>query len=271
MVVRLHLLSLALYALTAVLLGISLARSDRRPPRLVTVAVALALGAHLWALASYTAQWNELPLVGLGPAVSSLAFLIGLGSLGVALLGKAGPLGLVLIPVVALLLAMAAWVGIEPAGEPRAFRGVWFVLHVVFAFIGYVGLTVAFAAGLMYLLQFRELKNKRFGAIFRFFPPLETLDRMGRLGLLGGFVFLTLGLILGWAWTVTFQRSLVPGNPQVIWGVITWTVFVAALLLRTGSGRPSHRGAVASVVGFLVVVAAYLLLRIQLPAGGVFL
>ncbi|HEV2129702.1 MAG TPA: cytochrome c biogenesis protein CcsA [Longimicrobiaceae bacterium] len=271
MIEGLHLFCLLLYSLAALLLVLSLARGDRRLPRFATWVVALALTVHLGALAAYTARWEQLPLVGLGPVLSTLALLIGLGSLAAALLGPTRPLGLVLVPMVALLVGVAAWVGIEPVGEPMAFGGIWFVLHVVFAVIGYAGLTLAFAAGLMYLLQFRELKSKRFGAIFRFFPPLETLDSLGRRGLLLGFPFLSLALVLGWAWTVTFQRSLEPRNPQVIWGVITWAVFVGALLARLGGGRRAHRAALASVVGFLVVVVAYLLLRVQLSRGGVFL
>ena len=81
-----------------------------------------------------------------------------------------------------LMLGVGMAVGVAPAGEAQAFQSIWLVLHVIFALVGYVGLTVAFAAGLMYLMQFRELKSKHFGAIFRFFPPLETLDRLGRLG-----------------------------------------------------------------------------------------
>lgn len=271
MIEGLHLFCLVLYAVAALLLLISLASGDRRLPRLATGMVTLTLAVHLGALAAYTVRWDQLPLVGLGPVLSTLALLIGLGSLAVALLGPTQPLGLVLTPVVALLVGVATWVGIEPVGEPRAFRGIWFVLHVVFAVIGYAGLTVAFAAGLMYLLQFRELKSKRFGAIFHFFPPLDTLDRLGRRGLLVGFPFLSLALVLGWAWTVTFQRSLELRNPQVIWGVLTWAVFAGALLARLGGGRRAQRGALASVVGFLVVVVAYLLLRVQLSRGGLFL
>jgi HemX protein len=145
------------------------------------------------------------------------------------------------------------------------------VLHVVFAFVGYVGLTVAFAAGLMYLLQFRELKSKHFGAIFRFFPPLETLDRLGRRGLFVGFPFHTLALVLGWAWTARFHGLAAPDGYKLVWVILSWVVFVVAILARLGGGRPSHRGAVASVVGFVVVVVLYLLLRAQLPDQGTFL
>jgi HemX protein len=169
----------------------------------------------------------------------------------------------VLVPVAAALAAVAEVAGLHPAEQELAFRGPWFTLHVVLAMLGYAGLTVAFAAGLMYLLQFRELKGKRFGAVFRFFPPLDTLDRIGRRALLVGLPFLTVALLLGWAWAERFGPPMGFGNPKVVWGVVTWLVFVVALAARSrGGAGPARRGALVSVIGFAVVVAAYLALRV---------
>jgi HemX protein len=263
--------ALTLYLVAAGFLALSLARGDRRLATVATWITGAAVLAHAGGLAAYTVRWGELPLVGLGPSLSVLGFLVGLGSLGVATLGRTGPLGLVLVPVGATLVGVALVVGVEPSGEPLAFRGVWFALHVLLALAGYAGLTVAFASGLMYLLQFRELKNKHFGAIFRFFPPLDTLDRMGKWALVAGLPSLTLALALGWAWTERFQRPLAPGNPKIVWGVLTWFLLVTALLARTGGGRRGYRGAVASVVAFVVVVAAYVVLRVGEGEGGGFL
>jgi len=226
---------------------------------------------HAAALATFTSRWGELPLVGLGPSLSSLAFLIAIGSLIVATVGRVGPLGLVLVPVVAAVLGAALLVGLEPQGEVRTFQGAWFVLHVVLAFAGYVALTVAFAAGLMYLLQFRQLKSKRFGAIFRFFPPLDTLERIGTRALLVGFPALTVALLLATAWVTRFPEPASPGNSHVVWGVLTWAVILVALLARVGGGRRGHRGALVSVLGFVVVVLTFLLLRAYFPQGGSFL
>jgi HemX protein len=267
----LHFGALLLYGMATALLAISFARNDQRLPTLASVVLGVGLALHAWGLAAFWAEWGELPLVGLGPSLSSLAFLVGVGTLIASTLGHAGTVGLVLAPVISLLTGVAVAVGVVPAGEPMAFRGVWFVLHVVFAFVGYVGLTVAFAAGLMYLLQFRELKSKHFGAIFRFFPPLETLDHLGHRGLLIGFPFLTLAMLLGGAWTVRFTGVADPGNTTLVWVVLSWVVFLVALLVRLGGGRRSHRGAVASVVGFVVVVLIYLVLRVQTTHGGTFL
>jgi ABC-type transport system involved in cytochrome c biogenesis permease subunit len=175
------------------------------------------------------------------------------------------------MPLVALLTGSALLVGLEPAGEPVAFQSGWFVLHIVFAFIGFSGLAVAFAAGLTYLLQHRQLKSKQFGAIFRFFPPLDTLDRLGRQGLLVGFPFLTLAVLLGWAWTANFAGSIEPGNPKLVWVVLSWLVFLSALLAGSGKGRKGERGALASVIGFVVVVVLYVIVRTQSAIPGSFL
>ena len=267
----LHLLTLALYALSAALLGVSMARSDRRLPGIASAVLASAIVAHAVALAGYVREFHELPLVGLGPSLSVFALLIAAGSLGLATLGRTGPVGLVLVPVAAAVAAVAEIVGVEPSRQVMAFQGPWFVFHVVLAFLGYAGLTVAFAAGLMYLIQFRELKSKHFGAIFRFFPPLDTLDRIGRGALIAGMSFLTLALLVGWAWTERFGRPMSPGNPKVVWGILSWLVFAAALGARMGGGRPARRAALASVVGFAVVLMGYVVLRLGETVGGAFL
>ena len=272
MTATLHLIVLALYALSAALLGASLARSgDRRLSRVSAWVLAAALAVHAADLVAYYREFGEPPLVGLGPSLTVLAFLIAGGSLGLATVGGTGPVGLILVPVAAIVAAIAEVAGVHPSGQVMAFRGPWFVLHVVLAFLGYAGLTVAFAAGLMYLVQFRELKNKRFGAVFRFFPPLDTLDRLGRAALWTGITFLTMALLVGWAWSERFGPSLSPGNPKVLWGVVSWLVFAAALAARLGGGRSARRAALASVLGFAVVWVWYLLLRVGEGPGGGFL
>ena len=57
-------------------------------------------------------------------------------------------------------------------------------------------MALAFIAAALYLLQFRELKARRFGQIFQLFPPLERLDQLNRFALVAGFPTLTLGVLL---------------------------------------------------------------------------
>jgi len=272
MVLTLHGLALGLYLAGAAGLAAALAGGRASVPRWCMAVIAAGLLCHGAALAAFASEFGELPLVGIAPSLSSLGFVIAVLATGAGGLGEGRPLGLVLVPLVALLVAVALALGMAPTGEELSFRGPWFALHVVLAFLSYAGLAVAFAAGLLYLLQFRELKGKRFGRMFRFFPSLVTLDRVGRWALAIGFPALSLALALGWAWTVRFQHSFAVRDPEVIWGLLTWVVFLAALAARRagGAGR-DRRGALASVIGFVVVVLMYVVLRLSMAEGRVFL
>lgn len=235
------------------------------------VAVA-AVAAHLAALARYTAVFGELPLVGLAPSLSSLALVMGLGLVATLALGEAARVGILLVPLIVLMEGVALALGIEPSMGVQDFRGAWFALHVTLAFAGYGGLALAAAAGFLYLLQFKELKTKRLGRLFHFIPPLATLDRLVRVGLVAGLVTLSLALALGWAWTVRFQNSFLGDDPtKILWAVFTWFVFVAALAIRSGGGARERQSALVTVVGFCLIVASYVVVRVTMVGGGAFL
>ena len=271
MVAILHGLALILYLLAASVLLRTLAGARPRVPQRGPAVLGVAVLAHGAGLAAYAAEHGELPLVGLAPSLSVFALLIAAFLFAVAFFREARTLGLVLLPLVSLMLAVALALGIRPSGEALTFRGPWLYLHVLLAFIGYAGLAVAFAAGLVYLLQFRELKGKRLGRVFRFFPSLDTLDVVGRRALAVGFPALTLALGLGWAWTIRFRHSFAIGEPEVLWGILTWFTFVAVIAARIGDPARGRRGALASVVGFAVVVLVYMVLRLTAAHGAAFL
>jgi HemX protein len=241
-------------------------------PRAGSAMMVAGVALHGLGLVGYTWQHAELPLVGLAPSLATLAFVIALFLFSTSLTGESRPVGLVLAPLTAVLLAIALVIGVAPTAEVIAFRGVWFYLHIVLAFIGYAGLAIAFAAGLLFLLQFRELKDKRLGRVFRFFPSLPVLDALNRRALTIGFPALTIALLVGWAWTVRFQPDFGLSEPQVIWGIITWFVFLFLLGMRVvRSADVQRRAALATVVGFVLVVLSYLVLRVFLTGGRVFL
>jgi HemX protein len=271
MVLLLHTLALLSYLLAGGVVAVTFATDRVTVPRASAALLAGGVGIHALALAAFVVRFAELPLVGLAPSFSTLAFLIGGFLLVATVAGEGRPVGLVLIPLIGVLLGAALVLGIAPAGEPLAFRGVWFAFHVVLAFIGYAGFAVAFAAGLCYLLQFRQLKGRHFGRVFRFFPALPTLDRLGRWGVLIGFPALTAALLLGWAWTARFRQTLAFTDPKIGWAVFTWLLLGSVLLARRGGAAGERRGAALSVVGFGLVVIAYLVLRLGLAGGRVFL
>lgn len=261
MVFILHALALLGYVAAGALLAASFAGGRTVVPRGGVALIGLAVATQLAGLVAFSIRFGELPLVGLAPSLSTLTFIIAVFLFFAALASDARPVGLVLLPVIALLLAVALALGVQPAGEVLAFRGVWFAFHVVLALVGLAGFAFVFAAGLLYLLQFRELKSKRFGRVFRFFPPLNTLDALGRSAAIVGFCALSVALALGWAWTIRFGNTLALRDPQVLWGLITWMAFAGVLGARLGGPKSDRRAALASVIGFGIVVLSFVVLR----------
>lgn len=219
-------------------------------------------GLHLAGLLLFISFYETLPLVGLGPASATLSLVLAAFVLGTSVEADLRASGLFLLPLLAALLGEAIWVGITPASLETGFRGPWFVFHVGTAFVGYAGLSLASAAGAMYVLQFRSLKEKRFGSVFRYFPSLRALDRLNRVGLGIGFPALSLGLVAGWSYTLTYGQGLALGNPQVMLGVVTWVVYLAAIASRFGRGWSEERSAIVSTAAFVVTLLVFVVLRI---------
>jgi HemX protein len=266
-----HFIALALY-LGAFLLWLRTLMAGARTGGALAKWTALAgVLVHLAAVVRYTLDFGELPLVGLGPSLSMLALLTGVGLVGALAVQEGERVGIVLLPLTVVLQAIALAAGIRPSGAVPEFRGLWFVLHASLGLAGVVGIALAGSAGWLYLAQFRELKAKRMGKLFHFLPPLTTLDRLGRVGLRLGFVLLTLSLALAWAWTVRFQQSFGTDEAQMWWGVFSWLAVLAAIVARRGEGSPERRAALANSLAFLAIAAGYLLLRLAARPGVGFL
>ena len=267
-----HLVTLFLYIAAFLLWLRALMTGTRRGWTFVPgLVAAVGVGVHLVALALYTARWGELPLAGLAPSLSTLAFLIGLGLVAMMGVGEAARIGILLMPLMILLEGLATALGVRPAPASLDFQGAWFTLHVTLGLASVGGMALTGAAGALYLIQFRELKSKRLGRIFRFLPPLATLDRLGRIGSAAGFTTLTVAIVLGWAWTVRFRNTLAGGDPETIWAVFIWVVILGVLAARAGGGRVEQRAALAGVVGFALIAASYVLIRVAAGGGGLFL
>lgn len=267
-----HFAAFLLYFCAFVLWVILLFRGARGTGALLaSVLSAVAVLLHALALGEFWLTHGELPLVGPGAALSSLAFVGGVALAVMLPMREVARVAIALLPVIVLMQGAALAVGIEPAAASLDFQGAGFVLHVGLAFLGLQGLALAFAAGSLYLIQHHELKEKRLGKIFFFIPSLATLERVGRIGIWLGFTSLSLALVVGWAWTVQHRGSLEMSDPKVVWAVMSWLVFLGIFGARRGRGRTEYRSALAAVVGFAVVVGLYLALRITSGGEGLFL
>jgi ABC-type uncharacterized transport system permease subunit len=115
----------------------------------------------------------------------------------------------VVAPLAALPTVCANIIGLAPGtSHADGTRGLWLLSHIGLSFVGIAAFATAAAAGTMYLVQRHELKSRRFGALFRFFPPLATLDRVNHFAAIAGWLGLTLGVVLAGSYRSYQQLNL---------------------------------------------------------------
>jgi len=257
-----HLIALGLYALATVF---ALAPFAGLPsaPRTLTLGVPIAgVAAHVVGVA-------QVALVGVAPALSMLAlFLIVLQVVSERVF-RASAVALFTGPLATGLIGLALLIGLAPGAAPTGARGAWSVLHITVSILGLALLALAFIAAALYLLQFRELKAKHFGQVFRLFPPLERLDQMNHLALIMGFPTVTLGVLLGYG--VRYAGGVSVDPAQVVWGTLTWIVLGWAVGVRVVRHWAGRRAAFASIASFAAVLLVYLALKLSAPGTQRFL
>lgn len=264
MIVTLHLLALGLYGV-ATALAVAPFVGRGAAPR------ALLLGVPSAGVAFHVAALAQLPLVGLASALSLLALCLAVLQVLSERTLRASAVALFTGPLAAGLVGLALLIGLGPGVLPGGARDTWLVMHVALSFLGVSLLALAFVAAALYLLQFRELKSKRFGQVFRLFPPLERLDRLNLVALAAGFPILTVGVLLAIGYAVRFAGGVEVAKAQAVWGLFTWVVLGWAVWMRHVRHWGGRRAAFASIAGFAAVLLVYLALKLTVPGTARFL
>lgn len=137
----------------------------------------------------------------------------------------------------------------------------WLPLHVVFAFLGDALLGVAACFAAMYLIQLRQIKGKKIGALYYRLPPLDVLDRLSYRCISIGFPFLTLGILTGSIWLKTAQGGYIDWQDgRQTATLLTWFLYAAILHGRLIAGWRGRRVAWLNILGFLVILVTFLTL-----------
>lgn len=125
----------------------------------------------------------------------------------------------------------------------------WLPFHAGVSLLAYGFLGIAFLGGLMYLLQERQLKKKKFGYLFSRLPSLDTLDILNNHCLTVGFAFLTCGLIAGGLWA-----RVVHGGWQIDWTIMAWFFYLVQMHQRLTVGWRGRRAAIMAICGFVLAI-----------------
>lgn len=147
-------------------------------------------------------------------------------------------------PLVVLLQGFALIVPIDVRHPVRLHANPWLEFHASISLVAYGTFALACIAGVMYLVQERQLKTHQLRSIFYHLPPLTDLFAAITRLLWWGFLLYTVGLVSGF-----FVGHPLP-YVQVICALGVWLLYGAILQGRHLRRLAPKHVAVLCIVGF---------------------
>jgi len=167
-------------------------------------------------------------------------------------------LGSFVIPLSVILMIFSSTIPLSPVTVRPIFKGLWLPLHVMTSLLGDGIFVIACIAGIMYLIQERQIKRKRLGAFYTRLPSLNILDSINYHAISYGFFLLTIGMITGSIVAQGAHGTYWRWDPKEVWSLITWLCYAVLLHQRLAVGWRGRRSALMAIGCFLVLIFTFL-------------
>src|SRR5947199_1769908 len=146
-----------------------------------------------------------------------------------------------------LVVVLQVFALIAPIARPHRVplpANPWLEFHASILLVAYGAFALACIAGVMYLIQERQLKTHQLHSIFYHLPPLTDLFAAITRLLWWGFVLYTLGIVSGF-----FTGHPLP-RVQVVAAIAVWVLYAAILQGRHLRWLAPRRVAALCIIGF---------------------
>jgi ABC-type uncharacterized transport system permease subunit len=154
-------------------------------------------------------------------------------------------------PVASVLLFCA--VALSPS-EPPAIRikvNPWLEAHTSFSMVACGAFALACIAGVMFLVQERQLKTRQPSSIFYRLPPITALSIANSRLLWLGFTLFTVGLATGF---------MIGGRinwVQAAWSILVWCVYGGIIVARIRHAMAGKWVATLSIAAFSLLLSTF--------------
>src|SRR5207248_9133851 len=252
---------LVIYAAAMVAYGWHFTERNPLVGRTATTLLIFAALAHTFVIGMLTMDVGHVPVAGATSAISTFVWLLALAYLYIELTTDERAMGVFILP---LLVSLQAIPALRPGVEDLApvLQGPLFGVHVSSLLFAYASFALACVIGVTYVLLFKEIKAKHLGIFSARLPSLQVLDRMNHRAIVIGWIFLTIGLLIGAV--MVFETSAAATSPQVhlmslddpkiFFAVVCWAVYSFELFAARRIGWGGRRMAYLSAVGFAIVL-----------------
>ncbi len=164
-------------------------------------------------------------------------------------------LGMFTAPLVFVFQSVALLLPIEGGGATGPIDP-WLEMHASVSLVAYGAFALAFVAGVMYLVQDRQLKKHHLKTLFYNLPPINLLGKSIFRLLAIGFLLLSAGI------ASAFAMKESPSAGHLVMTLAVWAIYGLIVLFQVWRGLGSRRMAVNAIWAFfLPLVTLWVLSR----------
>ncbi len=130
-----------------------------------------------------------------------------------------------------------------------------FAIHASLNIIGYTALTIGAIYAVMFLIQYKNMKQRRFNRFYEQLPPVTYLENMSKRAVLIGIILMGVGIFLGHVQTKQMFGHFFISDPKVIFTDLIWVLYVAVYVGAKVKRWSSRTMAYFNVLGFSLLSA----------------
>jgi ABC-type transport system involved in cytochrome c biogenesis permease subunit len=227
--------------------------------RAATTLLVFGALAHTFVVGMQTMDAGHVPVTNASSAISTTVWVLALAYLYTEMTTDERAMGAFILPLIVGLQTIPAF---NPGVEDRAeiLQGPLFGVHVSALLFAYASFALAGVIGFTYVLLFKEIKAKHLGFFYTRLPSLQVLDTMNYRAIVIGWVFLTIGLLVGFVWMGNSPsydprlQAMSIEDPKIFVALVCWAIYSFEAFAARALGWGGRRSAYLSALGFAIVL-----------------
>ena len=249
-------LTIAIYAVAAGLVFLSLLAQRETLQKLATIAVGIGFVGHTIWIGTICSTTHHPPLTNLPEAASFIAWVLIVVELGLLFRYKVQAAAFFVYPLVVILLSTAAIVS-EPFSPPTPEQGSKiFIGHLLLTMVGVAALLIGLAFGALYQMQDRAMKSKKRGVLYDWIPNLRVLDLVSYRSMVLGFAIYSAGILAGVLFAYNRHGALTSFSAKELGALVAWVAFAVILQSHLSGTFRTRKTAGVALVAFLAIIVS---------------
>jgi cytochrome c-type biogenesis protein CcsB len=200
---------------------------------------------------------RHFPITNLPESLSFFAWCVTLTFIVANIRYRTNVLGAFVLPLVSLLTLFSELVWEENHSIPPLLRSKWLYFHSSVAFLAYAAFFLTFISGILYLIQEKELKSKKFRFFYFRLPSLQVCDELLRRSLFVGFILMSVTILTGAFWAQQAWGRFWSWDPKETASLVTWGIYLVLVNYRLSAAWRGRMAAYISIIGFMSMLFTF--------------